>query len=132
MATGEPSDLLMMEGIVVHDTGSDDFFGIKTDGTAVIGTRAEFNELKAKGEIREAISSFGTRLVQDGKIQITGTGDYFTDRASRTAIGITKTGKVVFLVIDGRQGVLSCGASAIEIAQIMLDAGCYQALNRLI
>ncbi|MBR5806545.1 MAG: cell wall-binding repeat-containing protein [Oscillospiraceae bacterium] len=134
MNTGEPSDLLVMEGTVVHTnkTFNADFFGMKKDGTAIIGTRSEYNKLLANGELMEAISSFGTRLVKDGKIHITANSNYFNDRAPRTAIGITKTGKVVLLAIDGRQhdnGGGSAGAAAIEIAQIMLDAGCWQAIN---
>ena len=134
MATGEPSDLLVMEGVEVHGIGAgkvydSDFFGILKDGSAIIGTGEQYNQLLASGELKEAVSSFGTRLIKDGQIHITSNTNYFTDRASRTAIGITKTGKVVMLVIDGRQGEYSCGASAIEIAQIMLDAGCWQAVN---
>ena len=135
MNTGEPSDLLVMEGVEVHTSKSfrADFFGIKKDGTAIIGTRAEYDKLMASGELMEAISSFGTRLVTDGEIHKNITNSsYFNDRAPRTAIGITKTGKVVMLAIDGRQddnGGGSAGAAAIEIAQIMLDAGCWQAIN---
>ncbi len=129
MSTGEPSGLLMMEGIEYHPSDGHAFFGILKDGRAMIGSDAEYKALKAAGQMKEAIGAFGTLLVQDGKINVTATGNYYTDRASRTAIGITATGKVVFLVIDGRQGEFSCGASAIEIAQIMLDAGCVNAIN---
>ena len=129
MFTGEPGGLLVMDGVEWHACDGSGFFAILSDGTARIGTLAEYNKLKAEGKIKEAIGAFGTTLVHNGKINITASGDYYTDRASRTAIGITATGKVVFLVIDGRQGEFSCGASAIEIAQIMLDAGCVEAVN---
>ena len=129
MYTGEPGGLLVMDGFEWHPCDGSGFFAILADGTARIGSQAEYNALKAEDKVKEAIGAFGTTLVKDGKINVTATSDYYTDRASRTAVGITKTGKVVFLVIDGRQGEFSCGASAIEIAQIMLDAGCYQAVN---
>jgi len=129
MHTGEPGGLLVMDGYEWHPCDGSGFFAILADGTARIGTLADYKELKAQGLVKEAIGAFGTTLVSEGKINVTATGNYFTDRASRTAVGITATGKVVMLVIDGRQGEFSCGASAIEIAQIMLDAGCYTAVN---
>ena len=129
MFTGEPGGLLVMDSVEWHPCDGSGFFAILSDGTARIGSQTEYNKLKAEGKIKEAIGAFGTTLVHNGKINITASGDYYTDRASRTAVGITATGKVVFLVIDGRQGEFSCGASAIEIAQIMLDAGCVEAVN---
>ena len=68
-------------------------------------------------------------MVKDGKIVVEHSANYTTDRASRTAVGITKTGKVVFMVMDGRQEPVSCGGSMQEIAQVMLDAGCNIAIN---
>ena len=126
MHTGEPSGILLMNGVIYHPVNASGFFGIMDDGTARIGTMAEFNALQAErpGCVREAIGTFGD-LIRDGKI-IAGNG---TDRAGRTAVGITATGKVVFMVLDGRQGDLSCGGSMREIAQIMLEAGCVTAVN---
>jgi len=128
MQTGEPGGLLVMDGQEWHAANSSGFFGITKDGKPVIGTTAEYNT-KWKGELRDAVAAFGTTLVKDGKVSITATSDYYTDRASRTAVGITKTGKVVFMVLDGRQEPVSCGGSMIEIAHIMLEAGCEVAVN---
>lgn len=127
--TGEPGELLVMEGTVVHDSGETDFFGIKTDGTPIIGTYKEYKALMAKGEIRDAISAHHHRIVKDGKNAILKTSDYISKRTARSAVGITKTGKVVFVVVDGRQGELSCGISLVELAQLMIDSGCVEALN---
>lgn len=128
MKTGEPGGLLVMNGTEYHAPNSAGFFGITKDGEAVIGTTAEYNSIY-KDKIRDAVGAFGVTLVKDGKINIAQTSDYYNDRASRTAIGITKTGKVVFMVLDGRQEPVSCGGSMQEIAQIMLEAGCYNAIN---
>ncbi len=124
MGTGEPSGLLIMDGTVYQNVNSQGFFGIDKDGNAVIGTTAEYNELY-KGKLKEAVSGFGSFLIRDGKIVTTDT----SNRASRTAVGITATGKVVFMVLDGRQEPVSCGGSMAEIAQILYDAGCVQAVN---
>ncbi len=130
MANGKPSGIILMNGIEHNpNLKNGGFFGILEDGTAMIGTAAEYAQLKKDGKLREAVGEFGTPLIKDGKINITASGSYYEDRAGRTAIGITAAGKVVFMVCDGRQGEFSCGASMQEIAQIMLEAGCYDAIN---
>ena len=128
MGTGEPGGLLVMDGTEYHGPSKNGFFGITKDGKAVIGTTDEYNSIY-KGQLKEAIGGFGTPLIKDGEIAITATSNYYTNRASRTAVGITRTGKVVFMVLDGRQEPISCGGSMIEIAQIMFEAGCVNAIN---
>ena len=128
METGEPGGLLIMDGKEYHAIDGGGFFGITKDGKALIGTQAEYNSTY-KNQLRDAIGGFGTTLIKDGKVVITATSSYYTDRASRTAVGITKTGKVVFMVLDGRQEPISCGGSMIEIAHIMYEAGCIHAIN---
>ncbi len=126
MYTGEPSGILVMDGKVYHPIDAHGFFGILDDGNAMIGTMEQYKALQAErpGRVREAIATFGD-LIRDGEIVAT---DY-SDRASRTAVGITATGKVVFMVLDGRQGDLSAGGTMKEIAQIMFEAGCVVAVN---
>ncbi len=128
MNTGEPSGLLVMGGVEYHSINSNGFVGLLKDGTPVIGTTEEYKTIY-KDKVQEGIAIFGATLVKDGKIVPAPTDSYFNDRASRTAIGITKTGKIVMMVLDGRQEPVSCGGSTIEIAQIMLDAGCVNAVN---
>ena len=124
MSTGEPGGLLVMNGKEYHGINSSGFFGILKDGTPVIATTKEYNEIY-KDQVAEGVAGFGATLIKDGKI----VAPENTSRASRTAVGITKTGKVVFMVLDGRQEPFSCGGDMKEIAQIMLDAGCVQAIN---
>ncbi len=127
MSTGEPSGLLVMNGVEYHSINGHGYFAIMKDGTAMIGTQADYE--KYKSEIAEGIAGFGTTLIKDGKIAVTATSNYYSNRASRTAVGITATGKVVFMVLDGRQEPFSCGGSMEEIAQIMFEAGCVEAVN---
>ena len=127
MSTGEPSGVLVMNGVEYHPVNANGFFGIMKDGRAVIGSTAYYNSVK--DQVQEAVAGFGTMLVENGKIAISRTDNYYSDRASRTAVGITRSGKVVFMVLDGRQEPVSCGGSMQEIAQIMLEAGCYYAIN---
>lgn len=128
MATGEPGGLLVMRGTEYHEINDNGFFGILDDGSAVIGTTEEYNTVY-KDRVQEGIAGFGDVLIKDGKIMISHSDTYSSARASRTAVGITKTGKVVFMVMDGRQEPHSCGGSMQEIAQVMLEAGCYNAVN---
>ena len=127
MSTGKPGGLLVMNGVEWHPVDGDGFFAILKDGTAMIGTQAEYAQYK--DQIQEAIGAFGATLVKDGKMAVNKNSNYYSTRASRTAIGITAEGKVVMMVLDGRQEPFSAGGSMEEIAQIMLDAGCVHAVN---
>ncbi|MBQ8746651.1 MAG: phosphodiester glycosidase family protein, partial [Clostridia bacterium] len=128
MTTGEPGGLLIMGGVEYHPINASGFFGILKDGTPVIGTTEEYEKIY-KGRIQEGIAGFGAILVKDGEINVTAGANYAADRASRTAVGITASGKVVLVVADGRQEPVSCGCSMIELAHIMKEAGCVIAVN---
>jgi len=123
MSTGEPGGLLVMDGKEWKGVDKDGFFAILKDGTAVIGTQADYATYK--DQIKDAIGGFGAVLIKDGEIVT----DNNSGRASRTAIGITAEGKVVMMVLDGRQEPFSCGGTMREIAQILFEAGCVEAVN---
>lgn len=63
------------------------------------------------------------------------TYDVFTDtssdsqRADRSAVGITEDGKVIFFACEGRTPSVSCGANLDEVARILKGLGCREALN---
>lgn len=126
MTNGRPSGALVMESVEYNGAGSENFFAILKDGTAMIGGPSEY--AANKNQIKEAVGG-ASYLVRDGKIAVAATDDYYTSRASRTCVGITADGKVVLMVLDGRQEPFSTGGSAEEIAQIMLEAGCVTAIN---
>ena len=126
MSTGRPSGALVMEGKEYTGIGNENFFGILNDGTPIIGGSTEW--YANRDQIKEAVGG-GAYLVKDGKIYITSTTNYYNSRASRTCVGITEDGQVVMMVLDGRQAPFSAGGSSIEIAQIMLEAGCVTAIN---
>jgi exopolysaccharide biosynthesis protein/glucan-binding YG repeat protein len=126
MASGKPTGALVMEGVVYQGVGSENFFGILDDGTAIIGGKTEWDAVK--DHIVEAVGA-NIYLVRNGRIDISSNTNYYSSRASRTCVGITYDGRVVMMVLDGRQEPFSCGGANIEIAQIMLDAGCVTAVN---
>ncbi|MBL7732972.1 MAG: phosphodiester glycosidase family protein [Chitinophagaceae bacterium] len=76
----------------------------------------------------------GPVLVQDGQIMITNneelkfTGKAIDDKHPRTAMGYTEDGKLIILVIEGRNKN-AAGASLTLEAEILRDLGCVEALN---
>ena len=126
MTTGAPGGALVMDGVEYHGGTSENFFAILKDGTAMIGSSSDYAAYK--DQIQEAVGG-SVYLVKDGKPVVTSAADYYNSRHSRTCVGITAEGKVVMMVLDGRQEPFSAGGSAEELAQIMLDAGCVTAIN---
>jgi len=75
----------------------------------------------------------GPALVRNSEIYLTTLGEEFGSdvaggRAPRTAIGLTKEGKILLVVVDGRSRA-SVGLTLLELAQFMLEQGAVEALN---
>jgi len=56
------------------------------------------------------------------------TGKAINDKHPRTTMGYTKKGKLIILVIEGRNNIAH-GATLAQEAQILKDLGCWEALN---
>jgi len=54
---------------------------------------------------------------------------FYASRHPRTAIGVRADGRLVLAVVDGRQPGLSLGMSIDELAGLMTERGCLEALN---
>lgn len=76
----------------------------------------------------------GPVLLQENRIMITNdeermfAGKAINDKHPRTAMGYTKDGKLIILVIEGRNKNAG-GATLTQEAQIFKDLGCWEALN---
>lgn len=76
----------------------------------------------------------GPVLLQNDTIQISNNkelkfvGKAINDKHPRTAMGYTKDGKLIILMIEGRNKVAH-GATLTQEAQIFKDLGCWEALN---
>ena len=84
-------------------------------------------------KMRTAVGG-GPVLIHDGKVHITNREEQlFPDAAGdhqpRTAMGYTRDGLFIILVIQGRTPGRAAGATLQEEARIMLGLGCYEALN---
>lgn len=77
----------------------------------------------------------GPVLLQHGGISITNNqeikfaGKAIDDKHPRSAMGYTKDGKLIFLVIEGRFPGKAEGATLTQTAQLLKDIGCTEALN---
>lgn len=82
--------------------------------------------------VRAALGG-GPSLVSNGEVQVTADEEVFFGTSipkvhPRTACGYTVDGKLILLVVDGRQEA-SRGVSLPELALIMQQLGCVEALN---
>ena len=93
----------------------------------------DFRNIFRQWNVQTAIGG-GPVLLQDGEIKITNNeelkfaGKAISDKHPRTAMGYTKDGKLIILVIQGRSES-GGGASLPQEAQILKDLGCVEALN---
>ena len=77
----------------------------------------------------------GPVLVQDGQVKISNNeekkfaGKAIADKHPRTAIGYTQDGTMIILAIQGRMKGLAEGATLPQMAKIMVDLGCVEAMN---
>jgi hypothetical protein len=70
-------------------------------------------------------------LVAGGRIvdgDVNGSGAFF-ERNPRTAVGLTGSGQLLLVVVDGRQGSYSAGMTLRELAGLMADLGAQTAVN---
>ncbi|MFN3873206.1 MAG: phosphodiester glycosidase family protein [Ignavibacterium sp.] len=74
-------------------------------------------------------------LVKNGQVNVTydqeimwGSGVGYDNRDPRTAVGYTANNHIILIVADGRQ-INSEGVGLPELAQIMIDLGCVEAMN---
>ena len=101
--------------------------------TTSITTHSGMSPTLKKWKMRTAIGG-GPVLLQNGEVKITNNeelkfvGKAINDKHPRTAMGYTKDGKLIILVIEGRN-TIAHGATLGQEAQILKDLGCWEALN---
>ena len=126
MATGAPLGNVVKNGTEIYsapDT-NEAFFGIKKDGTPMIGTAATYQQ--RKGDLQQAVGG-PSIFVKDGKVNATQVAGSEGNEPC-TAVGIKADGTVFFVVIDGRQAPLSTGISVGDFAKLMIERGAVNAL----
>ena len=120
---------VIMDGKVISANGSTGW------GGGIIGFTYDNKLLLTKKSAYEAVEmgvrdamSFGPFLVVNGEPStFKGNGGYGV--APRTAIGQRKDGIVLMVVIDGRRPGHSLGVDMVELTNIMVKYGAYNAAN---
>lgn len=84
-------------------------------------------------KMRTAVGG-GPVLIHDGRIRITNKEEQLfaggeQDKHPRTAMGYTKDGRLIVLVIQGRSPGVAEGATLEQEAKILFDLKCFEALN---
>lgn len=103
------------------------------DSSNVVRTQAQLRAAK-KWKVETAIAG-GPALIQNGTIKVSNneermfTGKAINDKHPRTAMGYTADGKLIILVVQGRMPGVAEGASLTQLAKLLLDLGCVEALN---
>ena len=82
----------------------------------------------------EDILGAGPKLVTAGRVDITAAREkmlpaFATDRHPRTAVASLRDGRVLLVVVDGRQPSLSVGMSLNELARFLIELGAVEAIN---
>lgn len=123
---GIPVGIVIKDGKVLYcdDSARHPIIGFNKDNVLVVG-RYKKSEISSLN-LRDAVS-FSPFLIINGEPQIK-KGDGGWGIQPRTAIGQTIDGKVLMLVIDGRQ-VGSIGATLKSVQDILLEHGAYNAAN---
>lgn len=123
---GIPLGIIIKDNNIIYaeDKPSYNFVGFNKDNILITGNFS-LNEIK-KMNIRDGVSYF-CRLIVNG----TGLIEESTNNSGiqpRTAIGQTKDGKILMLVIDGRQ-LHSIGATLKQVQDTLLEYGAYNAVS---
>lgn len=99
--------------------------GITSSNVLVVSSGMNYSKMKNLNFVSAA--SFGPVIIVNGRPAFYGSGGYGLH--PRTAIGQTKDGAILMLVIDGRQTHHSLGATLGNVRDILLNNGAYNAFN---
>ncbi len=124
MANGQPIGALVMNGTVLATSGAESTFWINSEGAAHI-SGSDFRVTEEMG-VKEAVGG-STILVRNGEVVYPANTSEGTN--PRTAVGIKADGTVVFYEVDGRQAPYSTGMHLYDLALMMKDLGCVDAMN---
>ncbi len=118
-------------GFVLSGTGftADMIAGMQLDEVFEVTPTIRFDNV-VRTDIMEMCGGCPMLLQESKILETQGLLDHLANREPRTAIGYNSDGtKAVLLVVDGRQTGVSVGVPSKDLAAIMLNVGCSEALN---
>lgn len=123
-----PSGPCIKNGRVVCNGDSDrQFFGMKADGTPVLGDPKA--DPSCKTDLREAVGGFCMILKDEKPFEVWPGEPFCADRHPRTAVGLTAEKDVIFLITDGRIPDWSNGTTLYDTALLLKNEGAENGLN---
>lgn len=121
MGTGEPSSVLVMNGVEYQKPNGSWYFAVTKEGKGTITNTADTTGFES------AVGGMGL-LVHNGQ-NVSATGNTYVDSSfSRAAIGVTADGHIVTFCTYGNSFPISCGYSWKEVGDYMIAQGCTDAL----
>ena len=124
----EDDPVSVKDSVAVFDIGA------YTSRNTSAGREISKSGMRKRWKMETAIGG-GPVLVQNGKLRITNNeermfaGKAGNDLHPRTAMGYTATGKLIILVVEGRNPGKAEGASLPDLANIFINLGAVEALN---
>ena len=130
IAINQANSFIPVDGqvISVHGTAQDAFAKVRIGDRVTVGENFG-SELDSASTIVGA----GPELLRNGQLHVTAVPEQFPadiakGRAPRTALGIKADGKIILMVIDGRQSH-SIGTTLTETAQLLQKFGAVNGFN---
>lgn len=127
MTNGVPQGPVVMDGCVIKEDMPDNtyFFGVRVDGTPIIGDRKAF--LENRQMLKMAVG--GRHLLVDGDAFPEIVLEPRHDRHPRTAVCICENGDLLLVVLDGRSPGAAEGLHLERFARYLKALGAQKALN---
>lgn len=135
IADGRGSVAIPRAGLVVSASGSARQWALRNlRRGARVGLKTRLRAEPSPGFRPDYILGAGPQLISAGKPIIQSeeksyAESFFRGRHPRTAIGLRRDGKLLLVVVDGRQPKKSVGMTIPELAGLMAELGCVEALN---
>lgn len=119
---GNVFGLVVKDGDILNEAlgGNNKAVGFNNKNRLDIGGAASSSSFRDAAEFKPA-------LIINGEILVTGSAGWGIQ--PRSAIGQTKDGEVLLLIVDGRKAGYSIGCTVGEAALVMERYGAYQAIN---
>lgn len=130
---GQGSQPIPTDGFVLSATGTARLALTKLRQGMKVEINSQIKAIPSLSFAPEAILGGGPILLTNGKVQTNPDGfnplSFVNARHPRTAIGTRKDGTLVLVTVDGRQPKKSVGMTIPELAMLMLELGCEEAMN---
>lgn len=133
-AKKKPWALQWANGFIRDSIPALDFNTAVLNTSIINGHQGEIALSLKKWKVKTAVGG-GPVLLQNGVVQISNNeelkfaGKAIDDKHPRTAMGYTSDGKLIIMVVEGRNPGVAEGVSLIELAHLLKELNCTEALN---